>query len=246
MKLMRLASAQFKAIVQDTVLVSLDLLFINERNEVLVGRRKHGPARNYLFVPGWRVMKGGTLAAALRRVAEQETRLSVSPDQIVLHGIYAHIYDDSCFEDTTISTQYVVITCSCAINSDAPIDLDQQHEDLHFVPIADLIADPHVHPYTQRYLQEHAENLFLSGLPLQHQWTLLNRRVSLAGATREYARAKMNSVNSRMSAINTVRPLLDDAACLPAKFWSFLARDFPNKGFFVQFVGSTDGSYRAV
>ncbi len=160
---MKLALEEFKTIVRDTVLVSLDLLMINERGEVLVGRRTHEPARDYFFVPGGRVMKGETLAAALHRVAKQETGLNVSADQVVIHGIYDHVYDDNCFDDTAISTQYVVIACRCAINSNAWIVADHQHESLHFMPIADLIVDPQVHPYTKNYFCEHAENLFLSG-----------------------------------------------------------------------------------
>ncbi|MDR3543143.1 MAG: NUDIX domain-containing protein [Desulfosporosinus sp.] len=158
---MKLALEQFRAIVRDTVLVSLDLLLINERDEVLVGRRTHGPARDYYFVPGGRVMKGETLAMALQRVAKEETGLCLSPDQVVFHGIYDHIYDDSYFEDSNISTQYVVIACRCAVSSDAQIVSDLQHESLHFVQIADITSDPKIHPYTRNYFCADAKNLFL-------------------------------------------------------------------------------------
>ncbi len=158
---MKLGLEQFKNIVRDTVLVSLDLLLINERGEVLVGRRKHGPARDCIFVPGGRVMKGETLSAALQRVAMHETGLTVSPDDAVLHGIYDHIYADSCFDDPAISTQYVVIACRCPVKSGAPIIADQQHESLHFMSIADLMANGEVHSYTKSYFQKNAENLFL-------------------------------------------------------------------------------------
>lgn len=158
---MKLALEQFRTIVRDTVLVSLDLLLINERGEVLVGRRTHCPARDYYFVPGGRVMKGETLAAALQRVAKQETGLCLSQDQVVFHGIYDHIYDDSYFEDSDISTQYVVIACRCAVSSDLPIVADMQHESLHFVQIADIASDPKIHPYTRNYFRADAENMFL-------------------------------------------------------------------------------------
>lgn len=160
---MKLELEQFKSVVRDTVLVSIDLLLINERGEVLVGRRRHGPARDRIFVPGGRVLKGETLAAALRRVVRQETGLAVPPDQVVVQGIYDHIYADSCFEDPGISTQYVVIACRCPVNSGASIVADQQHESLHFMPIADLMSNPQVHPYTKSYFQSNAENLFLGG-----------------------------------------------------------------------------------
>jgi colanic acid biosynthesis protein WcaH len=158
---MKLGLENFKNVVRDTVLVSLDLIFINEQDEVLVGRRRHGPARNYIFVPGGRVMKGETLAGALRRVVKQETGLSVSPNEVVLQGIYDHMYSDSCFEDPAISTQYVVIACRCPVSSGVSITPDQQHESLDFMPIAKLMANPQVHPYTKNYFQKDAENLFL-------------------------------------------------------------------------------------
>lgn len=158
---MKLGLEQFKNVVRDTVLVSLDLLLINERDEVLVGRRRHGPALNYIFVPGGRVMKGETLAAALRRVVKQETGLTVSSNNVILQGIYDHIYSDSCFEDPAISTQYVVIACRCPVSSGVSIIADQQHESLHFMSIAELMTNPQVHPYTKSYFQKDAENLFL-------------------------------------------------------------------------------------
>jgi colanic acid biosynthesis protein WcaH len=158
---MKLGLEQFKNVVRDTVLVSLDLILINDRGEVLVGRRRHGPARECIFVPGGRVMKGETLPAALRRVVKQETGLTVSPDGVVLHGIYDHVYPDSCFDDPAISTQYVVIACRCPVNCGAAIVADQQHESLQFMPIAELMENTQVHPYTKSYFQKDAGNLFL-------------------------------------------------------------------------------------
>lgn len=159
---MKLELDRFKVVVRDTVLVSLDLILLNERGEVLVGRRMHGPARDYLFVPGGRVMKGETLVAALRRVAMLETGLDLTPVNAVFHGIYDHFYDDSYFENSDISTQYVVIACRYAVNSDAVIVADKQHDSLRFMAITDLIEDPQVHSYTKNYFRDQAENLFLA------------------------------------------------------------------------------------
>ena|SRR5579863_1735321 len=169
---MKLHLEQFKNVVRDTVLVSLDLLLINERKEVLVGRRRHGPARNYIFVPGGRVMKGETLAAALRRVVKQETGLTVSPSEVVLQGIYDHVYSDSCFEDPAISTQYVVIACRCPVSSGVSITPDQQHESLHFMSITELLKNPQVHSYTKSYFQKDAENLFLDAGSVEAPWDM--------------------------------------------------------------------------
>lgn len=136
---------------------------MNERGEVLVGCRVHPPARGSLFVPGGRILKGETMAEALKRVAKQETGLDLSPGQVTLHGIYDHIYADSFLDDSSISTQYVVIACRCAVATNAAILSDEQHESFHFLPIARLLADPGVHPNTKAYFLSHPENLFLGG-----------------------------------------------------------------------------------
>jgi colanic acid biosynthesis protein WcaH len=158
---MKLAVEQFKAIVRDTVLVSLDLLLINEYGELLVGKRLNRPAQNCLFVPGGRVMKGETLTAALRRIAKQETGLDLSPEQVELHGIYDHFYVENCFGDSELSTQYIVIACRSTISAASVIIADHQHERLHFISMLDVVADPHVHPYVKSYFDDRAENRFL-------------------------------------------------------------------------------------
>lgn len=158
---MKLPLEQFKAVVRDSILISLDLLLINEREELLVGRRKHRPAQGYLFVPGGRVMKGETLTAALKRVTAQETGLTIAPSQFVLHGIYDHLYADSCFEEPGLSTQYAVIACRCQIASNSVVVSDSQHEGLYFMSITQVISDPQVHPYVKNYFRKDADNLFL-------------------------------------------------------------------------------------
>jgi colanic acid biosynthesis protein WcaH len=117
-----------------------------------------------MFVPGGRVMKGETLTAALRRVIVQETGLTIEPEQFVLQGIYDHTYSDSCFDDPDLSTQYVVIACRCSVRSEAVIVADDQHETLHFTPIANILANPQIHPYVKNYFREHAENRFLDNV----------------------------------------------------------------------------------
>jgi colanic acid biosynthesis protein WcaH len=54
---MRLPIDRFRNVVRDSVLVSLDLLIVNDKAEVLVGRRQNPPAKDWLFVPGGRVYK---------------------------------------------------------------------------------------------------------------------------------------------------------------------------------------------
>jgi colanic acid biosynthesis protein WcaH len=62
---MKLSEEQFQQLLRDAVLVSLDLLIVNERQEVLLGKRRNPPARGYWFVPGGRIYKGDSSEKAL-------------------------------------------------------------------------------------------------------------------------------------------------------------------------------------
>ena len=44
---MKLPLDRFKQVVRDSVLVALDLLIVNDRAEVLVGRRCNPPAKDW-------------------------------------------------------------------------------------------------------------------------------------------------------------------------------------------------------
>lgn len=48
---MKLPLDRCKQVVRDSVLVALDLLIVNHKAEVLVGRRQNPPAKDWLFVP---------------------------------------------------------------------------------------------------------------------------------------------------------------------------------------------------
>ena len=75
---MKLPIDRFRNVVRDAVLVSLDLLIVNDKAEVLVGRRQNPPAKDWLFVPGGRVYKEERLTDALQRISVSETGVDLS------------------------------------------------------------------------------------------------------------------------------------------------------------------------
>jgi colanic acid biosynthesis protein WcaH len=164
---MKLALHQFKRVVRDTVLVSLDLLVINRRREVLVGKRRNRPAKGYLFVPGGRIMKGESLADALTRISSAEIGIALRHQDATLHGIYDHMYPDNAFGEAGLKTHYVVIACLFRGDSYVPQGHDYQHQELRMLPIKALLKHPDVHPYTRNYFVPDPSNVFLRANKLQ-------------------------------------------------------------------------------
>ncbi|MBF4436458.1 NUDIX domain-containing protein, partial [Vibrio anguillarum] len=62
----------FKTIIENTPLVSIDLVVYNQKNEALLGKRNNRPAQGYWFVPGGRILKDESIAVAFRRLTLNE------------------------------------------------------------------------------------------------------------------------------------------------------------------------------
>lgn len=170
---MKLALHQFKRVVRDTALVSLDLLVINRRRDVLVGKRRNRPAKGYFFVPGGRIMKGESLADALIRISTTEIGAELKHQDATLHGIYDHMYPDNAFGEAGLNTHYVVIACLFRVDSFIPRGHDNQHQELQMLGIETLLQHPRVHPYTRNYFVPDPSNAFLRANELQGSDSLI-------------------------------------------------------------------------
>lgn len=169
---------QFSCVVAP--LVFLDLLVINEKNEILVGRRKFPPAEGYLLVPGGWIWKSESLGGALKRISRSEIGVELTKQNAVLYGVYDQAYYDNFWHLHDVSTRYVAIACLFHLNSSISFRSDGQYEQLHAMPIAELLADPRVHPYTRNYFLKDPVNLFLRShrLPSAENSSFLSEAIS--------------------------------------------------------------------
>lgn len=102
----------FKAIVDKTPLISIDLVVRNAADKVLLGQRLNRPAQDFWFVPGGRILKDESLASAFKRLTLNELGVSIDINDAVYLGLYEHFYRDSIFTDEDagieVTTHYVV------------------------------------------------------------------------------------------------------------------------------------------
>lgn len=159
---MVLDQEKFQDMVRFSVLTSIDLILINDRNQVLLGYRTNAPAKGSWFVPGGRIFKDESLPQAALRIAKRELGLQSFPAPLELQGIYDHFYDDSFFA-SDVSTHYIVIACRCRVPGTLTVTPDQQHESLRVFDIPELLESPDVHEYTKNYFRDGPGNLFLPG-----------------------------------------------------------------------------------
>lgn len=149
---------KFKVVLDCTPLVSIDLLLSNSNGAVLLGQRNNRPAQGFWFVPGGRILKNESLAAAFERLTFNELGQRFAITSATLQGPYDHFYSDSVFGETP-STHYVAmayrlpVTALAALPSLTTLPVEQ-HSAYRWFSVAELLADPAVHPHTKAYFSK--------------------------------------------------------------------------------------------
>ena len=145
---MFLNSSTFSNIIENTPLISIDLIVKNDRGQVLLGKRVNKPALNSWFVPGGRIYKDEILDDAFPRIVKDELGLSISRNQATFYGLYEHFYNDNVFNND-FSTHYIVLAHEINI-TDIPTT-NNQHSSYKWFDIQELLAGENVYKYTKDY-----------------------------------------------------------------------------------------------
>ncbi len=150
---MTLDATTFLKIVELTPLVSIDLIVFNDTGEVLLGYRRNRPARDSWFVPGGKILKDERLPAAFQRISLTELGLELDPALAKFRGVYEHLYGDNFAGVEGISTHYIVLAHEFHLPAGIQINGDDQHAELRWWKVADLLAGPDVHENTKAYFR---------------------------------------------------------------------------------------------
>jgi len=143
----------FANVVRLTPLVAIDLIVRSPEGRVLVGRRTNEPAKGLLFVPGSRISKNETIAAAFTRITREELGVEAPLGQARLVGVYEHMYPANRFERAGFGTHYIVLAHELFLSLDhAKLPKDQHGEYLWLTP-EELVQSPEVHDHTKAYFK---------------------------------------------------------------------------------------------
>ena len=142
----------WKSIVENMPIPAKDLLFYSKKKGLLMGKRMNKPAKNYYFVPGGRVFKNESRNDAIKRISIQEVDFSIDSEQCFSIGVYDHFYDDSIWENTNITTHYIIEAILIPIeDNQEKFNVDSQHSDFLWINESN-IDTLNVHEYSKKYL----------------------------------------------------------------------------------------------
>ena len=98
----------FSSIIENTPLISIDLIIKDSEGKILLGQRINKPAKNSWFVPGGRIYKDEKIEDAFKRITKDEIGKEFNISNSSFKGVYQHFYDDNVFNDN-FSTHYIVL-----------------------------------------------------------------------------------------------------------------------------------------
>ena len=142
--------SKFKAVLENTPLVSIDLCLIFE-GQILLGKRKNEPLKEVWFTPGGRIMKNETWTNCLTRVAASELGLKITClDHVALMGVWDHFYKNSVVSND-ISTHYVNLPHYIHFKQKPDLQFDEQHDDISWFDLEKVANCTGFHEYIRAY-----------------------------------------------------------------------------------------------
>ena len=148
-----LTANQFRTIVRYAPLVAIDLIVADSAGYVLVGLRNNEPARGVYFVPGGVIRKDERLNDAFGRILLGETGQQAPIGAAQFLGPYEHLYGTNRFNEPGYGTHYVVLAYRLQLDRRPEIKLDDQHSDIRWMSVPDLLSAPDVHENTKAYFR---------------------------------------------------------------------------------------------
>ena len=142
----------WKIVVDNMPIPAIDLLLFSKTKGLLMGKRINKPARNFYFVPGGRVFKNETRNSAIKRISSQELGISINSKDCTSIGIYDHFYEESIWENTDITSHYIVEALLIRVDiNEIKFNISSQHSESIWINESN-INKANVHKYSKKYL----------------------------------------------------------------------------------------------
>jgi colanic acid biosynthesis protein WcaH len=147
----RLEPEEFSSVVRLTPLVAIDLIVRSPDGRVLLGRRNNEPAKGRFFVPGGRITKNETLAAAFKRISLAELGVEKQMAEARFLGVYEHFYTTNNLEQPGFGTHYVTLAYEVKSPVEDALLPKDQHGEYAWKTEAEILSCPEVHQNSKAY-----------------------------------------------------------------------------------------------
>jgi colanic acid biosynthesis protein WcaH len=137
--------------------VSIDLLVINTRDEVLLGKKHNRPLQNFWFVPGGQLRKDECVSDAFTRIAREEIGQDMAMAEARFLGVYEHLYAEDHTNREGFGAHFLALVYRIGHAQPLTQRLPRvQHRDYRWTSPAALLTAPDVHRYVKKYFRRDA------------------------------------------------------------------------------------------
>jgi colanic acid biosynthesis protein WcaH len=133
------------------------------RRDFFAHGHKNEPAKGCYFVPGGVILKNERLAEAFARLIKKETDHPARLDDARLIGVYEHFYDNNRSGNGGYGTHYIVLGYEFRWPAAAVARPDDEHSELRWWPVAELLASDRVHENAKAYFRSRRKHPPLKG-----------------------------------------------------------------------------------
>jgi len=145
-----LNDTEFLHIVDATPLVSIDLVVRNEHGEVLLGQRVNGPRRVYGSCRRTHSQKRARGGSARENFAARTRRDDRRGE--IARRVRSHL-PGQLSRAPGVNTHYVVLGMAAELAGDVRFTADEQHDELKWWSVAEILASDLVHENTKAYFR---------------------------------------------------------------------------------------------
>ena len=146
---------EYLTIIENSQIISLDLVINDSQGNILLGKRTEEVAKGMWFVPGGRMRKNEMFKDACKRITNQELGYEIVYTREL--GVYHQLYPNN-YKNHDFSSHYITFAVGFSWENNLLIKHDNQHEELKWWSISDLLASEDVHEYTKNYFIPYAWN----------------------------------------------------------------------------------------
>lgn len=128
----------YTTILEYMPIPTVDILFLNSKNELLLAKRNNEPLMGIYYTPGGRVNKWEKSIDAAKRKAKEELGIEIDIKKLRFVGVYDDIFKNSAFPG--ISTHCIPTTYAYPLSEAEENELrigDAQHSDFRFFSLHD-------------------------------------------------------------------------------------------------------------
>ena len=147
-----ISKSKFLHLIKFGPLVSMDIIIINRKKEVLLGNRTNDPAKNSWFVPGGCIRKNESFKDAFARITFNELGIKCDIKSAKFLGVYEHFYKNN-FDNKKFGTHYVVHAYKFNLKLALEKLPHDQHNEYKWFSIKSILTNKKVHLNTKNYIK---------------------------------------------------------------------------------------------